>query len=84
MNPEKLRGTYGKLIYFLQDSQQEQIRDALSLGLVGEIKTVYSVLKEAGVEDVLKSQWISTATREITGGKAYRAPNYVAAQHCLF
>eukprot|EP00924_Labyrinthula_sp_SR-Ha-C_P015663 maker-scaffold_4-snap-gene-6.2-mRNA-1 protein AED:0.03 eAED:0.03 QI:229/1/1/1/1/1/6/319/595 len=84
MNPEKMRGTYGKMMYLLQDSRTASVQDSLGFSLVepeeketgvkaGKIKTVYSVLKEAGVEEVLKSEWISTATREISAEGKKRA-----------
>ena len=65
LNPEKMRGTYGKMIMLLQDALIPQVRKELDFDLVVPVKTVYEVLKEAGALEALKSEWISTATMEI-------------------
>lgn len=67
MNPEKFRGIYGKVVYFLQDSGLIPVKENLGIDLTKEVKTVYNVLEEADALDVLKSEYISTATRELTG-----------------
>ena len=36
MNPEKMRDTYGKMIYLLQDANTEEMVDELGFKLVGE------------------------------------------------
>jgi hypothetical protein len=59
------RGTYGKLIFMLQDASAPAIREQLDFDVVEPVKTVYSVLKDAGVEELLRSEWIATATMEI-------------------
>ncbi|KZO94329.1 hypothetical protein CALVIDRAFT_484402 [Calocera viscosa TUFC12733] len=68
MNPDKMRGTYGKLMYLLQDAQNAQVRDMLQFTCVKPIKTVYGVLEEGGALDLLKDDLISLATREIVAG----------------
>lgn len=61
MNPDKMRTTYGKLIYLLQvcsnsllllldanilqDSQTSEIKDLLGFSCVKPVNTVYSILK---------------------------------------
>lgn len=66
MNPEKFRGIYGKVIYFLQDASLTEVKENIGIDLNKNIKTVYSFLEEAGIEDLLKSEYISTATGELT------------------
>ncbi|GBG30983.1 UPF0652 protein, partial [Hondaea fermentalgiana] len=65
MNPEKMRGTYGKMIYLLQDSMIPEVRETLEFSLVSPMQTVYSLLKSKGALDVLRDENISTATMEI-------------------
>ncbi|TFK25939.1 hypothetical protein FA15DRAFT_667930 [Coprinopsis marcescibilis] len=65
MNPEKMRTTYGKLIYMLQDSQNSEVKDMLSFSCVKPIKTVYSVLEEHDALDLLRDDLITIATKEI-------------------
>ncbi|KAG8759447.1 hypothetical protein FRC14_005927 [Serendipita sp. 396] len=65
MNPEKMRNTYGKLIYMLQDSQMPEIQDMLGFGVVSPIRTVYTVLEEGGALDMLREDIIDIATSEI-------------------
>ena len=40
MNPEKLRSSYGKLIYLLQDAASEDMVELLGFNIVAPIKTV--------------------------------------------
>ncbi|EEB99513.1 hypothetical protein MPER_00798, partial [Moniliophthora perniciosa FA553] len=63
--PERMRTTYGKLIYLLQDSQIPEVKDLLGFNCVRPIKTVYALLKEHDVLDLLRDDLITTATKEI-------------------
>ncbi|KAJ3221316.1 hypothetical protein HK099_003599 [Clydaea vesicula] len=65
MNPEKMRESYGKLLYLLQDSQMPEIKEMLEFDCVIPIKTVYKVLEENGCLEVLSDEIIVTATQEI-------------------
>ncbi|KAI0355352.1 hypothetical protein OH77DRAFT_1589828 [Trametes cingulata] len=65
MNPDKMRSTYGKLIYILQDSQTPEVKDLLSFSCVKPIKTVYSVLEQHDALDLLRDDLVSIATKEI-------------------
>ncbi|KNZ76028.1 UPF0652 protein [Termitomyces sp. J132] len=65
MNPDKMRTTYGKLIYLLQDSQSHDVKELLNFSCVRPIKTVYSVLEEYRATDLLRDDLISVATKEI-------------------
>ncbi|KDQ29697.1 hypothetical protein PLEOSDRAFT_1055696 [Pleurotus ostreatus PC15] len=65
MNPDKMRTTYGKLIYLLQDSQTPEVKDLLSFSCVKPIKTVHIVLEEHGATDLLRDKLVTVATQEI-------------------
>ncbi|KAI0751140.1 hypothetical protein C8Q80DRAFT_1268425 [Daedaleopsis nitida] len=65
MNPDKMRSTYGKLIYILQDSQTPEVKDLLSFSCVKPIKSVYSILEDHDALDLLRDDLISVATKEI-------------------
>ncbi|KAH9927091.1 uncharacterized protein BXZ73DRAFT_49004 [Epithele typhae] len=65
MNPDKMRSTYGKLIYILQDSQSPDVKDLLSFSCVKPIKSVYTVLEEHDVVEMLRDDLIAIATKEI-------------------
>ncbi|KAJ1553043.1 hypothetical protein HK405_009130, partial [Cladochytrium tenue] len=65
MNPEKMRSTYGKLIYLLQDAQAPEVQHILQFSCVSEIKTVYSVLDVAGGLDLLRDPLVAVATKDI-------------------
>lgn len=45
MNPEKMRDSFGKLMYMLMDSRLPEIREAMEFDLYKPVKTVYSFLK---------------------------------------
>lgn len=67
LNPDKMRGTYGKFVHMLQDSVKEEVIGLLNgMECVGSMKTVWSLLSgrdngNAFLEDPL----LDLATREI-------------------
>eukprot|EP01102_Stenamoeba_stenopodia_P019563 TRINITY_DN7425_c0_g3_i1.p1 TRINITY_DN7425_c0_g3~~TRINITY_DN7425_c0_g3_i1.p1 ORF type:complete len:640 (-),score=180.49 TRINITY_DN7425_c0_g3_i1:176-2095(-) len=65
MNPEKMRGEYGKLVYMLQDSMSLHVQELLQFKCVRKIKTVYELLQAKGGLKVLEDQYLPVATREI-------------------
>ncbi|KXN92353.1 UPF0652 protein [Leucoagaricus sp. SymC.cos] len=65
MNPEKMRTTYGKLIYLLQDSQSSDVKDLLNFSCVCPIKTIHLVLEKHDAVDLLRDDLITVATKEI-------------------
>ncbi|KAJ7591437.1 hypothetical protein C8J56DRAFT_935571 [Mycena floridula] len=65
MNPSRMRTTYGKLIYMLQDSQTPEVKELLSFSCVSPLRTVYAVLEEHNAIDLLRDNLITIATKEI-------------------
>ncbi|KAF9809856.1 hypothetical protein IEO21_07217 [Rhodonia placenta] len=65
MSPDKMRATYGKLMYLLQDSQSPEVKDMLNFTCVKPIETVYSILEECDALDLLRDDLVSVATKEI-------------------
>eukprot|EP00960_Hanusia_phi_P062145 765063-Hanusia_phi.AAC.11 len=65
MNPEKMRSTYGKLIYMLQDAESPEVSEVLGFKCVSEIRTVFSFLQHAGALDLLNDPLVLLATSEI-------------------
>jgi len=74
LNPERMRAAYGKLMYVLQDSSQEQVADLLNFECATRVKTVFHVLsKSARGLELLKNPLLRVATSEIVPGpKDYR------------
>ncbi|KAG8758943.1 hypothetical protein FRC11_002833 [Ceratobasidium sp. 423] len=65
MNPDKMRETYGKLIYLLMDAQSPDVSELLGFSPVTSLVTVYSTLEENGALVVLEDPRLEVATREI-------------------
>lgn len=65
MNPEKMRTTYGKLMYLLMDSQMSDVQELLEFSCVESINTVYSVLQDGAALKMLEDPLMEMATREI-------------------
>ncbi|OQS00503.1 hypothetical protein ACHHYP_03433 [Achlya hypogyna] len=62
MNPEKMRGEYGSLMYLLQDAVSPAIQDLLGFSPVKPLKTAYAILEAHGALGVLDHPLIETAT----------------------
>ncbi|KAL4434628.1 hypothetical protein ABPG77_002751 [Micractinium sp. CCAP 211/92] len=69
MNPEKMRETYGKLMYLLQDSCEEQIVELLEFKCVRPLRTVHALLEERGALAMLDDPLMEPATAEIVAGE---------------
>jgi len=65
MNPDKMRATYGKLVYLLMDAQRPEVKDMLGFSVVSPIRTVYETLEKGGALGLLEEDLIRTATQEI-------------------
>jgi hypothetical protein len=53
MNPDKLRASYGKLLYLLQDAASDEVSDLLGFDVVAPIKTVQLFFLSAGLRCTL-------------------------------
>ncbi|CAE6410694.1 unnamed protein product [Rhizoctonia solani] len=65
MNPDKMRETYGKLIYLLMDAQSNDVSELLGFSPVVPLVTVYSTLEAHGALGVLEDPRLEVATKEI-------------------
>eukprot|EP00405_Crypthecodinium_cohnii_P012153 CAMPEP_0206434454 /NCGR_PEP_ID=MMETSP0324_2-20121206/9180_1 /ASSEMBLY_ACC=CAM_ASM_000836 /TAXON_ID=2866 /ORGANISM="Crypthecodinium cohnii, Strain Seligo" /LENGTH=600 /DNA_ID=CAMNT_0053900997 /DNA_START=61 /DNA_END=1860 /DNA_ORIENTATION=+ len=66
LNPERMRDSYGKLLYFLQDSRKPEVRELMEFDSVVRVRTVYDVLSRSprGLE-MLEDPLLRIATMEI-------------------
>ncbi|OQS04447.1 hypothetical protein THRCLA_03319 [Thraustotheca clavata] len=62
MNPEKMRGEYGSMMYLLQDAVSPAIQDLLGFSPFKPLKTAYTVLESHDALAVLDHPLIETAT----------------------
>lgn len=65
MNPEKMRDSFGKLVYMIMDSRLPEVKDAMEFDLYKPINTVFSTLKSRNALDLLDDELILQATAEI-------------------
>jgi hypothetical protein len=74
LNPERMRDTYGKMIYFLQDAVRPDVKELLQCTLSSKVKSVYDLLssKPGGLE-LLKDPKLVTATAEVPSEGRRRA-----------
>jgi len=66
LNPERMRDSYGKLMYFMQDSRKPEVRELLEFDSVVRVRTVYDVLAKNGRGlEMLRDPQLRAATSEI-------------------
>lgn len=65
MNPTKMRGTYGTLMYILMDAESCAIKDELKLSFVAPIQTVFTFLEEHDMVHLLYEPALVDATSSI-------------------
>lgn len=65
MNPAKMKGTYGKLMYILMDTESCGIKDKLKVSFVKPIQTVGLFLKQRDCLDILEDPLLHMATISI-------------------
>lgn len=73
MNPERMRDSYGKLIYMLMDSSEPEMEELLEFQCVRPLRTVASLLEEAGALAMLDDPLLPVATAEIMSSGRSRA-----------
>lgn len=64
-NPDRMRATYGKMMYMIQDSLIPEVTEALGFDLYRPILTVHSFLESRRGLDVLDDELLLAATKEI-------------------
>lgn len=64
-NPEKMRSSYGKLVFLLQDSQSDEIARMLDFSCIRQLRTVTAFLEAAEGTSLLSDPLVVTATQEI-------------------
>eukprot|EP00922_Rhytidocystis_sp_ex-Travisia-forbesii_P004134 GHVS01006016.1.p1 GENE.GHVS01006016.1~~GHVS01006016.1.p1 ORF type:complete len:731 (-),score=112.11 GHVS01006016.1:219-2411(-) len=66
LNPERMRSSYGKLMYLLMDLTKPEIQELLGFSAVTPVNTVYRLLnsRQNGLE-LLKDPLVAAATMEI-------------------
>jgi hypothetical protein len=65
MNPDKMRDTYGKLMYMLMDSVEPEIQELLGFKCAKPLLTVASFLEQGGASNLLDDPNLPTAIAEI-------------------
>lgn len=65
MNPEKLRSSYGKMLYLLQDANSDEVKELLGFSVVSPVKTVHTLLSKAGALAMLDDPALEPACMEI-------------------
>ena len=73
MNPDKMRSTYGKLMYMLQDAAQPEMRTSLGFSVVNPVVTVASELKKLECADLLDDPQTTTAVRPLRADESAEA-----------
>jgi hypothetical protein len=72
MNPDKMRDTFGKLMYVLMDAQTPDVQELLEFPLVRPLQTVWSFLEQRlgpeGAALFLDDPLVPLATAEIPSG----------------
>ena len=72
LNPAKMRTTYGKLMYMLQDSQSSNVARGLGFSLYKEMVMVGAYLDEIlGIEELLYDERLIDATMHISDINEY-------------
>jgi hypothetical protein len=73
MNPDRMRGEYGKMLYLLQDCAQPDIQEYLGFNVCVPVKTVYDLLAQGNGLKLLLDPHVCTATAEILPENKSRA-----------
>ncbi|KAK2954097.1 putative UPF0652 like protein [Blattamonas nauphoetae] len=63
--PEKMRSSYGKLMYCLMDSQLPAVREMIGFSCVVPVRNVFEWLEHYGISALLDDPLLDLATKEI-------------------
>lgn len=78
MNPDKMRCTYGKLLYVIMDNVNPRLR--LSIDLKIPVRTVYTLLAEVDKLEMLNDPLLAVAASEVDAGGSQEAASEARAQ----
>ena len=73
MNPDKMRGSHGKLMCMLQDAQISEIRTAIGFDMVRAIRTVEDELAQLDADALLDDDDLAVATAPVVAGGSHAA-----------
>jgi len=65
LNPERMRDSYGKLVYLLMDSAKPDVHECLEFECIFPVRTVYRILQEKNGLSLLDDPLLPVATSEI-------------------
>jgi hypothetical protein len=77
MNPGKMRGNYGKMMFLLMDTQSHMLQESmgnLRLDFVKDILTVYSFLEERRCLGLLENSLLDAAAKSIVNTNNEKSP----------
>ena len=79
LNPEKMRDSYVKMMYLLQDLVRPEVAELVGFDVNSEVATVHSKLTGKNRVSMLADPWIETATAEIIprGKSKYRVQDEI-------
>jgi hypothetical protein len=82
MNPDKMRGTHGKLMFMLQDAQTHEVREQLGFACVRTILTVEMELELLGASALLDDDELPDAVAPVqVGGSVSHKEQASARRH---
>jgi hypothetical protein len=73
MNPSKMLGTFGKLMYILMDTESYQVKSELNINFIKPILTVYNFAKSKQCVDILTDPLWAEASMAISNDFGARA-----------
>lgn len=80
MNPAKMRETYGKMMFLLQDTTTSLIQAETGLSFIKPIMTVYSFLEAKQAVDILRDPLVAAATATVSEENAKNREVVIAAK----
>ena len=65
MNPDKMRSTYGKLLFALMDSGSPYVSREIGFPIYKKVRTVLDIVEDAGAQELLRDPLTLVATKEV-------------------